>query len=168
MKKFISNGCAEKVFKETIAKPGITFQNQTSKKGKVENGPQLQPRIQQPGLKQVFNTRPLLTNDLIGILMRFRQGQIALTCNIEGMFYQMCVKSNIGHIALPAVGRKWPFQGPQRFSHDHYCIWCYIFTMLCQIQAKKAADNYKEQFGKQAVKFIQYNFYVDDVLEFPK
>lgn len=103
MKKFISNGCAEKVLKETIVKPGITFQNQTSKEGKVENSPQLQPRIQQPGLKQVFNTRPLLTNDLIDILMRFRQGQIALTCNIEGMFYQMCVKSNIGH---PAVGRK--------------------------------------------------------------
>lgn len=37
--------------------------------------------------------------------------------------------------------------------------------MPCQIHAEKAADNYKEQFGKQAVKFIQHNFYVDDVLE---
>ena len=34
---------------------------------------------------------PGLTNHLVGVLIRFRQEQVAMIGNIESMFYQVCV-----------------------------------------------------------------------------
>ncbi|XP_052218042.1 uncharacterized protein LOC127835646 [Dreissena polymorpha] len=42
-------------------------------------------------LNQVLNTGPDLTNMLLGILLRFRKERIAVTADIEQMFYNFCV-----------------------------------------------------------------------------
>jgi hypothetical protein len=43
---------------------------------------------------------PDMINNLTGILLRFRKGQIAFTCDIEGMFHQAGIlKSKMGKVA---------------------------------------------------------------------
>jgi hypothetical protein len=51
-------------------------------------------QYQGTSLNQILLPGPNLTNDLLGVLMRFRQGQIAVTADIQQMFYAFHVKGN--------------------------------------------------------------------------
>ena len=45
-------------------------------------------------LNDTIKQGPNLTNTLIGVLLRFRQGRIALMADVEGMFHQVLVPAN--------------------------------------------------------------------------
>lgn len=51
-------------------------------------------RYEGASLNQVLLPGPNLTNDLLGVLMRFRLGQIAVTADIQQMFYAFKVKED--------------------------------------------------------------------------
>lgn len=49
-------------------------------------------QCQGTSLNQVLLTGPNLTNDLLGILLRFRQGPVAVTVDFQQMFYGFYVQ----------------------------------------------------------------------------
>ena len=51
-------------------------------------------RHQGVSLNQVLLPGPNLTNDLLGVLMRFREGQVAATADIQQMFYAFRVRAD--------------------------------------------------------------------------
>ena len=49
---------------------------------------------------------PHLTNQTIGVLIRFRQEPIAIMADIKSMFYQVHVPENIKKIRIPFMGKQ--------------------------------------------------------------
>lgn len=74
----------------------LTFMSNILEKGFAEEVPPLPDTEECWYLPIVYHpkklTGPNLTNDLLGILIRFRQGPVAVTVNIQKMFYGFYVQ----------------------------------------------------------------------------
>ena len=96
MKDMIDNGYAEKAPDDDNLKPGMTFYinhhgTRHPKKKKLRIVFNCSQEYNGESLNKYLIQGPLLTNDLTGVLLRFRQEPIAVTCDIEGMFHQVRV-----------------------------------------------------------------------------
>lgn len=171
MKKMIDNGYAEKVPKETNAKPGMTFYinhhgTRHPKKKKLRIVFNCSQEFNGESLNKHLIQGPLLTNDLTGVLLRFRQERIALTCDIEGMFHQ--IRVNPEHRDL--LRFLWWEGNDLSKDPTDYRMTVHLFgatssPSCANFALKKTADDYEEEFGAQAANFIRHNFYVDDGLK---
>ena len=109
---------------------------------------------------------PDLTNSLVGVLMRFRQEQVALMADVEAMFHQVKVDLHDAN----ALRFLWYPDGdvdkePEEFQmlvHLFGGIWC----PSCATYAlrRTALDN-AERFPTDVIDTVQRNFYVDDWLK---
>ena len=104
---------------------------------------------------------PDMINGLTGILVRFRQKEVALICDIEAMFHQVKVPEEHRDL-LRFVW--WPDGDISRPPED-YRMTVHLFgatsSPACANYAlKAAAEDYKEN----AANFVKKNFYVDDGL----
>ena len=102
-----------------------------------------------------------LNNTLVGVLLQFRLGEIALSCDIEKMFFQFRV---------PQEQRDFPRYLWYDENGDvcDYRMKEHVFgatsSPSCAIYGlKRVAEDYGQQYP-QAKKFIQNHFYVDDGL----
>jgi hypothetical protein len=106
---------------------------------------------------------PDMTNNLVGVLCRFRKGQIAVTCDIEGMFHQVGV--NEEHRNL--LRFLW-WEGGNLDSHPkEYRMTVHLFGATsspgcANFALKRAASDHEQAYGKDAADFIRNEFYVDD------
>ena len=104
-------------------------------------------------------THPDLMNEIVGILIRFRQERIGFVGDI--MFFQVLVNYHQDLLCF-----LWWQDGHLR--KNQWIIRCvYIFgsTSLpscSNYSLKKTSIDGKDQFGLEAVKTLQSNFYVDD------
>ena len=102
-------------------------------------------------LNKALLSGPDLTNNLLGILLRFRQDTVAFVADIEQMFHSFLVqeqhrdllrffwyKNNDGNTSSPAVAT--------------FCL-------------RKTAEVGEQEFGSDAKDFVYNNFYVDDGLK---
>ena len=171
MRKMIDNGYAERVPKETNATPGMTFYinhhgTRHPKKKKLRIVFNCSQEFNGESLNKHLIQGPLLTNDLTGVFLRFRQEGIALTCDIEGMFHH--IRVNPEHRDLLRF-LWWEGNDPSRDPTD-YRMTVHLFgatssSSCANFALKKTADDYEEEFGAQAANFIRHNFYVDDGLK---
>ncbi|XP_044175961.1 uncharacterized protein LOC114968359 [Acropora millepora] len=108
---------------------------------------------------------PDLTNDLVGVLIRFRQEKIAFTADIEAMFHQVKVLPK----DADALRFLWWNDSLDQPPVDYQML-VHIFgatsSPCCANKAlKQTAEDNKTRLSPEAVKTIQTNFYVDDLLK---
>ena len=171
MKKMIDNGYANKVPKETNAKLGTSFYinyhgTRHPKKKKLRIVLNCSQEFNGESLHKHLIQVLLLTNDLTGVLLRFRQERIALTREIEGMFYQ--IRVNPEHRDL--LRFLWWEGNDLSKDPTDYRMTVHLFGAMsppscANFALKRTEDDYEEEFGAQAANFIPHNFYVDDGLK---
>ncbi|XP_071944674.1 uncharacterized protein [Antedon mediterranea] len=105
---------------------------------------------------------PNLTNSLLGVLLRFRQGKIALVADIEAMFWQVIV---------PVKDRDFlryiwhPDSTPEVYRMKVHTFGATCSPSCANFALKKTADDNKDDFPKDVIETVKNNFYVDDLLK---
>ncbi|KAK7926338.1 hypothetical protein WMY93_008648 [Mugilogobius chulae] len=109
---------------------------------------------------------PDLTNSLLGVLLRFRQEQVAVMADIEGMFHQVRVNEEDSNLLRFLW---WP-NGDVSQPLQQYRMKVHLFGAVsspscANFALKKTADDNKHSYSATAVETIKSNFYVDDCLK---
>ena len=117
-------------------------------------------------LNQHLYQGPDLTNNLVGVLCRFRKEPIAFMCDIEAMFHQVKVNSENRDL----LRFLWWKDGNTESEVVEYRMTVHPFgatssPSVANLVLKTAADDYEEMYGKEAADFIRNEFYVDDGLK---
>ena len=108
---------------------------------------------------------PDLTNNLTGVLQRFRKEPIAIMCDIEAMFYQVQVPED--HRDL--LRFLWWEDGDTSKEAKEYRMTVHLFGAASSpgcsnFALKSTADDGEAIVGREAAEFVRRNFYVDDGL----
>ena len=109
---------------------------------------------------------PDLTNQIVGTLIRFRQERIAFVADIENMFFQVFVSDDHRNLLRFLW---WQDRDLRKEPVDHeMCMHVFggISSLSCSnYSLKRTSNDGKDQFGLEAAKTLQNNFYVDDLLK---
>ncbi|XP_042150458.1 uncharacterized protein LOC121838334 [Ixodes scapularis] len=117
-------------------------------------------------LNNVLLTGPDLTNNLLGVLIRFRKDCFAVTVDIQQMFYCFLVREDHRNYLRFLWFRN-------NDIHDkvvEYRMRVHVFgnspsPAVATYGLRKTAQEGEEEFGKDAREFVEKNFYVDDGLK---
>ena len=107
-------------------------------------------------LNQHLYQGPDLTNNLVGVLCRFRKESVAFMCDIEAMFYQ--IKVNPEHRDL--LRFLWWKDNDTESEVVEYRMTVHPFgatssPSVANLVLKTAADEYEEMYGKEVADFIR-------------
>ena len=108
---------------------------------------------------------PDLTNNLVGVLIRFREEITAFTADIEAMFHQVKVLPE----DADALRFLW-WDLSSSHPPKEYQMLVHIFgatsSPCCANKAlQQTADDNKARYSPEVIKTVHRNFYVDDVLK---
>ena len=109
---------------------------------------------------------PDLTNNLTGVLCRFRQEVVAVMCDIEAMFYQVKVPEECRDL----LRFLWWEDGDTSREPKEYRMTVHLFGAASSpgcsnFALKTTADDNEEKVGSAAAEFLRRDFYVDDGLK---
>ena len=109
---------------------------------------------------------PDFTNSLVGVLLRFRENNIALVADIEAMFHQVRVQPS----DTDALRFLWWPEGDLQQEPNEYKMLVHLFgatsSPSCAGYAlRKVAEDNLQDGNEEAIKTIIENFYVDDCLK---
>ena len=117
-------------------------------------------------LNQQLLQGPDLTNNLTGVLCRFRQERIAFMCDIQGMFHQVKVNKEHRNLLRFLWWDNPELKGdPVEFRMTVHLFGATSSPGCANFALRTAADQYEETCGSAAAHFIRRNFYVDDGLK---
>ena len=109
---------------------------------------------------------PDLTNQLIGVLTRFRQEEVAVIADIEKMYFQILVADE--HRSLLRF-LWWKDGDMSKEIIDHeICVHVFggVSSGACSNYAlRRTAIENENKYGKDAAEMLKNNFYVDDILK---
>ena len=105
-----------------------------------------------------------MTNSLVSVLLRFRQGTIGIAAEIEGMFHKIRVREE-DRDSLRFLWWTNSYEDPP----DVYVIQVHIFgaassPCVANSTLRRVADDNAEDFSSSAIGATKGNFYVDDAL----
>ena len=109
---------------------------------------------------------PDMTNSLLGVLLRFRQGPVAFITDIEGMFHQVRVaKEDVNFLRF----LWWPNGDTSNELVEHRML-VHIFGAVsspsCATYALlRTADDNQNGYSNEIPNTVRKNFYVDDCLK---
>lgn len=108
---------------------------------------------------------PDLTNSLLGVLLRFRQGPIAVMSDIEAMFHQVVVTSS----QRDALRFLWWPSGDVNNEPVEFRMTVHLFggtwsPSCCNFALRRTAEDNKDQFKPDVTQRVYRDFYVDDCL----
>ena len=111
-------------------------------------------------------TGPDLTNFIVGVLMRFREEQVALSADNECMFHQITVAPG----DREAFRFLWRPNGDLTQEPIDYRMEVHLFgatstTSCFSFALKKTAEDNNCEFSEEIVKTVKRKFYVDDCLK---
>ena len=106
---------------------------------------------------------PDLTNTLIGVLLRFREHDVALTCDIEKMFYQFKVREEDRDYLRFLWWNNDCDTEPVQYRMTVHLFGAASSPGCANYGLKYLADKYKSEFPEGS-RFLRSNFYVDDGL----
>ncbi|KAK7879138.1 hypothetical protein WMY93_034081, partial [Mugilogobius chulae] len=117
-------------------------------------------------LNQELLQGPDLTSSLVGVLLRFRQETVAMTADVEAMFYQFQVSDGDTDLLRFLW---WP-HGDYSQQLVEYKMKVHIFgatssPSVATFAMQKCASDFGEEFGSDAVTTVLKNFYVDDCIK---
>ena len=109
---------------------------------------------------------PDLTNTLLGVLTRFRQGPMALMTDIKGMFHQVRVaEEHVNYLRF----LWWPNGDLTKDLAEHRMLvhtFGAVSSPSCATYALlKTAEDNAHLYPEEAISTIRKNFYVDDALK---
>ena len=106
---------------------------------------------------------PDLTNNLVGILCRFRMNKVAFTCDIQQMFHQVKVKPDHRNLLRFLWFKDNDINGPiVQYRMTVHVFGARSSPSVVNFALKSAADKFKTDETQVAAEFIQNDFYVDD------
>ena len=109
---------------------------------------------------------PDLTNQIVGVLERFRENHVAFMADIESMFYQVKVTEEHKRFLKFLWWKDGNYQNPVVDCEMNVHVFGATSSPGCSNFAlKKTSIDYKENFGEEAAEVLQRNFYVDDLLK---
>ena len=108
---------------------------------------------------------PDLTNNLVGVLQRFRQHSIAVMGDVEAMFHQVKVEPS----QRDALRFLWWPDGDLDSAPKVYRMTVHLFggtwsPSVCSFALRRAAEDKGEKYSQEAVAAVNRAFYVDDCL----
>ena len=109
---------------------------------------------------------PDLTNNLVGVLIRFRQEPVAVMSDVQSMFHQ---------VRVPEVDRDllrflwWP-RGDFSKKLEEYRMTVHLFGAVsspscANFAMRRNAEDHRHEFSPDVVSTVLKNFYVDDCLK---
>ena len=109
---------------------------------------------------------PDLANQIVGVLLRFREESVAVTGDIEAMFHQ---------VKIPEEQRNflrfiwWKDNNPEKELVD-YQMTAHVFGGISSpscsnFALRKTASDNCHQYGQEVSNILRRNFYVDDMLK---
>ena len=109
---------------------------------------------------------PDLTNQLLGVLCRFRQNPIAFMCDVESMFHQFKVIASHQDF----LRFLWWENGDTSKTPVEYRMTVHLFGAgsspgCANYGLKQIANDFEAEYGSDAADFIRDDFYVDDGLK---
>jgi len=109
---------------------------------------------------------PDLVNSLVGVLIRFREQSVALVADIEAMFHQVKVSDKDRDVLIFLW---WP-DGDMDKPPSEYCMTVHLFSATSSpscaaYSLKSTARENAASCSPEAVKTVERNFYVDDLLK---
>ena len=108
---------------------------------------------------------PDLSNNLVGVLCRFRQEPVAFTCDVEGMFHQVHVNPEHRNFLRFLWWEGGNFDGePTEYRMTIHLFGATSSQGCANFALKKTASDYEDQCGSGAADFVKKDFYVDDGL----
>ena len=116
-------------------------------------------------LKKLLLSGPDLTNNLLGVLLRFRQDPVALVGDIEQMFHSFKVKEEFRDF----LRFLWYKDNDPNGEITEYRMKVHFFgntssPAVANYALSKTAEVGEAKFGSDAKSFVDNNFYVDDGL----
>jgi len=116
-------------------------------------------------LNRVVMQGPDVSSGLIGVLLRFRLGPVAIMADIESMFHQVRVTPK-NRDALRFLW--WP-DGKLGIDPKTYRMTAHLFggtwsPACCGFALQRVADDYGGNYSEETANTIRRNFYVDDCL----
>ena len=116
-------------------------------------------------LNKLLLSGPDMTNNLLGVLLRFRQNPVAIVADIEQMFHSFKVKGE--HRDL--LRFLWFKDNDPNGKLTEYRMKVHIFgntssPAVANHGLRKTAEVGEAEFGSDAKAFVHNNFYVDDGL----
>ena len=168
----VDKGYARKLSKQEVAAvSNITWYiphhpvTNPNKPGKVRVVFDAAARFNGTSLNEQLLQGPCLTNDLTGVLIRFREEEVAFSADIEGMFYQ----TNVTPSDTDALRFLW-WPGSIDDTPEDYKMLVHIFgaksSPCCANKAlSMTAQDNERKYSPEVIRTVRRNFYVDDVLK---
>ncbi|XP_071481344.1 uncharacterized protein [Diadema antillarum] len=109
---------------------------------------------------------PDLTNNLVGVLLRFRQEPIAVVSDVEAMFHQVKVPKR----DCDALRFLWWENGDLSSEPEEYRMKVHLFGATSSpscagFALQKTAEDHQGEYDQTVVDTVRKNFYVDDCLK---
>ena len=107
---------------------------------------------------------PDLTNQLVGVFLRFRKEKVALTGDIESMYYQVRVPKHQRKYLRFVFWADGDINAP--LVDYEMCVHVFgaVSSMGCVNYAlRQAAEDFKDEYGLKASETLTKDFYVDDL-----
>ena len=137
-----------------------------SKPGKVRVVMDASAKYMGESLNSNLLTGPDLLNGLVGVLCRFRQGYVAFSCDIKGMFQQFRVNPEHRNFLRFLWFEEGDFdRDPVALRSRVHLFGAVSSPAVANFGLRKAAQDGLEKYGQDVVDFIVENFYVDDGLK---
>ncbi|XP_028413601.1 uncharacterized protein LOC114536441 [Dendronephthya gigantea] len=122
--------------------------------------------FQQESLNKHLLQGPDLMNKLTGVLNRFRQEEIAVTCDVEQMFHNfMVAEEHRDYLRF-----LWFQEGDVTKPIVTYRMKVHLFGAVsspgcANFGLRKTAQDGESEFGEEVANFVRNDFYVDDGLK---
>ena len=134
------------------------------KKNKIRVVFDCSARFKGTSLNDHLLSGPDLTNNLMGVLCRFRRYRYAITCDVEKMFHQFIVREN----DRDYLRFLWWPNGDVSKEPKEYRMKVHLFGATsspgCASYGLKYMANHEREMYPAAAQFIMHDFYVDDGL----
>ncbi|XP_022803018.1 uncharacterized protein LOC111340435 [Stylophora pistillata] len=117
-------------------------------------------------LNQQLLQSPDQTNQLVGVLSRFKQNPVGIVADIEAMFHQILVDpKDCDSLRFLC----WP-NGDLTKEMKEYRMVKYLFgatssPSVANFCPRKTAQSYQEEFDKEVIETVDRNMYVDDMMK---